>query len=342
MFREPDKNTWILLARHFAGETMAEEETEISEWLREPDHYTLYNQIKSDWNMLENMKTQFNTEQAWTKIHKRITQEGQVDRTVSGSSQQPVLWKLRPSGTLIRIAASVLIILTAGFVLYMAGIFPVMKSGNIDVVTLANEEIKTVLLPDGSQVFLNSGTTLTYPRLFKNETREVSLQGEAFFDVAADASDPFVIRADGALVKAVGTSFNVYARENEQHVDVFVESGRVELIEADNTDNHIMLESGYIGTLTQNEVNSRKSGDKNCIAWKTKQMVFYNTPLSEVLKILSDVYKVEINIREAGIDTTQIIGEYNNDPLDHILKVICTQNNLKIEKSDNKIYLSRI
>ncbi|MBN2481083.1 MAG: FecR family protein [Bacteroidales bacterium] len=339
-----------MLARHFAGETLAEEEIEMSEWLKNPDHYIIYNQIKSDWKILENMKTQFNADLAWTKLHKRIIQK-EPDTVLTYDTPMVKhdtpsglrkLWKASPYQTLIRIAASVVIILATGFVLYATGFFSALKYRNINVVTLANEAIKTVLLPDGSHVYLNSGTTLAYPRQFKNKTRQVSLSGEAFFDVTADASNPFVIKANGALVKAVGTSFNINAREIEQHVDVFVESGKVELMEANNADNSVLLEPGYIGTLAQNKVNSKISEDRNCIAWKTRQMEFYYTQLSEVLEILNDVYKVEIIIREPGIDTTRIIGEYNNDPLDHILDVICTQNHLKIEKSDNKIYLSRI
>lgn len=340
MLKTSDKYMWNILAKHFAGETTEKEGHIITEWRKNPGNNTIYNQIKSDLKILENMKTQFDVDSAWTKLHKRIEEEGYITASAAQRTGQHKLVRLKPNQILVRLAASVIFILAAGFILYASGFFSYMKYRTINVATLANEDTKTVILPDGSQVYLNSGTSFSYPRRFQNEVRQVNLTGEAFFEVEADKTYPFVIKANGALVKAVGTSFNVNARGNEQHIDVFVESGKVELMEADNINNSILLESGYVGTLMQNHLARAKSEDKNCIAWKTKQMDFHNIPLSEVLDVLYDVFKIEIIIREPGIDTTRIIGEYNNDPLDDILEVICTQNHLKVEKSDNKIYLS--
>lgn len=340
MFKTLSKHMWNILAKHFAGETTEKEEYIISGWLKDPVNITIYNQIKSDLKILDNMKTQFDVDSAWTKLHKRIEEEGYFTTSADQETGRHKILRFKSNQILVRMAASVLFILAAGFILYASGVFSYLKYRTINIVTLVNEETKTVVLPDGSQVYLNSGTSFSYPRRFQDGVRQVNLSGEAFFEVEADKTNPFVIKANGALVRAVGTSFNVNARENEQHIDVFVESGRVELVEADNINNSILLESGFIGTLERNHLARVKSDDKNRIAWKTRQMDFYNTPLSEVLDILNDVFKIEIIIREPGIDTTRIIGEYNNDPLDEILEVICTQNHLKVEKSDNKIYLS--
>ncbi len=340
MFKTLKKYMWNILAKHFAGETTEKEEHIISGWRKNPENNTIYNQIKSDLKILENMKTQFDVDSAWNKLHKRIEEEGYATTSAVQETGRHKLVRLKPNQILVRVAASVIFILAAGFILYASGVFSYLKYRTINVATLTNEEIKTIVLPDGSKVYLNSGTSFSYPRHFQNEVRQVSLSGEAFFEVEADKTNPFVIIANGALVRAVGTSFNVNARENEQHIDVFVESGSVELVEADNINNSILLESGFIGTLERNHLARTKSDDRNRIAWKTKQMVFHNTPLSEVLDILYDVFKIEIIIKEPGIDTTRIVGEYNNDPLDDILEVICTQNHLKVDKLDNKIYLS--
>lgn len=341
MHTSPKKRIWILLAKHFAAETTDVEEKEVRKWRQDPGHHDLYDDIEKGWRNLKKMKTQFDTELAWTRLHERMEQNGQLDNGESKSAQQAVPY-LRQYRMSLRIAAAVLLVVAAGFLLYATGILTGLRSGTVLVVTENNEEVRNVSLPDGSTIYLNSGTRFSYPKKFREGTRTVSLTGEAYFEVAADADHPFVIETGGALVKAVGTSFNVNASDRvESQVEVFVESGRVELIESGDTTNHVMLEPGYAGTLVHGNLKSGISEDRNCIAWKTKQMDFHNTPLSEVINILRDVYKVEIIIPEPGIDTTRIIGNYNNDPLDLILEIICTQNNLKVEKSDQKIYLSQ-
>jgi ferric-dicitrate binding protein FerR (iron transport regulator) len=241
------------------------------------------------------------------------------------------------------VAAGVLLVLATGFLLYATGILNGLRTGTNLVATERNGEVQHVSLPDGSEVYLNSATRFSYPKRFNEGRRTVSLSGEAYFDVAADPEHPFVIETGDAIVRAVGTSFSVNGSElSEDGVMVFVESGRVELMNANDTSNRVMLEPGYSGTLIQGRLKSTFMMGRNCIAWKTGQMEFRNTPLSEVVDVLQDVYKVEIVIPDAGIDTTRIIGNYNNDPLDMILEIICTQNHLKVEKSDQKIYLSHL
>jgi transmembrane sensor len=337
----PKKRIWILLAKHFAAETTDGEEKEVREWRKDPGHNDLYDDIEKSWRNLKRMKTQFDTEMAWTRLHERMERNGQIDVGELKSVQQAMPF-VRQYRRPLRIAAAVLLIAAAGFLLYATGILTGLRSGTVLVVTENNEEVRNVSLPDGSTVYLNSGTRFSYPKKFRAGTRTVSLTGEAYFEVAADAEHPFVIETGEALIKAVGTSFNVDASGDiESQVEVFVESGRVELIEAGDTANRVMIEPGYAGTLVHGNMESGISEDRNCIAWKTKQMDFHNTPLSEVVDILRDVYKVEIIIPEPGIDTTRIIGNYSDDPLELILEIICTQNNLKVEKSDQKIYLSQ-
>lgn len=340
MFSTSNKQIWKLLAKHFAGETGEMEESALMEWRKSPENNIIYKNTNHDWNLIKDMKEQFNVDNAWSTLYKRITGRSDIEQTELHVRQK----NFRISAhyrTFLRFAALILIIFGTGLILYTTGVFSGW-SRNISIATLPGDEIEQVYLPDGSSVYLNSGTTLTYPKRFITGSRKVGLVGEAYFEVAADETNPFVISANNALVRAIGTSFNVNTTENEQQVNVFVESGRVELIEADNNANLVLLEPGDIGILKPNSIGSIRSDNKNSIAWKTKQMEFNNTEISDVLDILNDVYKVEIVIEEPGIDTTRIIGEYNNDPLDDILQVICTQNHLKIEKTDNKVYLSRI
>jgi ferric-dicitrate binding protein FerR (iron transport regulator) len=329
------KTDWSLLAKYLAGETSEKETTAILKWIAtRPENRELFNELKNDWKRIETMNKQFNVDNAWDKLHNRIAANegitgGVVKKTISISRK---VW-LTP----MRIAAAMLVMALIG----ASMVFITGRFGNIAVVTAASENMKSITLPDGSVVYLNANTRFSYSKRFGERTREVTLDGEAFFEVTPGKDKPFVIRAKDASIRVVGTSFNVYTGKGDQHVEVYVSSGIVELFETKHQENKVQLNPGDIGTLSKSTVTSRPSENENNIAWKTRSLDFQDVRLSEAAEILGHVYQVEISFRGKGLDTTKIMGSYQSDPLDTILNIICTTNHLKIEKSDNKIYLSR-
>ncbi len=330
-----NKIDWSLMAKELAGETNEKEKQVVTAWLdQSPENRALYKQIKSDWKMMDKMSSQFNVDNAWNKLHNRIlAAEPELKTTNTISMMQPRRFFLTP----LRIAAAIALIALLG----ASVAFITNRTQKINVTASVNERGKNIILPDGSSVILNGNSTILYAKNFNRKSREVTLIGEAYFEVAPDKDKPFRIYADDACIKVVGTSFNVDARREDHQVEVFVSTGIVELSETDNVNNKILLEPGTIGLLKDKAVTARKAENENTIAWKTGSMAFYETKLSEVTPVLNDFYNVKIVIREPGVDSTRITGEYMNDPLDDILEVICKQNHLMVEKSDNMIYLSR-
>jgi len=285
-------------------------------------------------NLLDNMNKHFNVDNAWEKLHDRITSQGNVSEPTETLQKKHNKWLfLSP----LRIAATVLSLALVGVSL----IFITEKTRNSTIISSTDDRITNVRLPDGSLVYLNTDTKIDFAKKFNSKTREISLDGEAYFEIAPDKNKPFLIFANNACIKIVGTSFNVDARGPDQQVEVYVSTGIVELSEAKNRDNGIILNAGYLGTLNRNELKTIKAENENSIAWKTRNMNFNDTRLSEVVEVLNDVYKVSILFREPDMDTTRITGVYQDDPLDEVLNIICTQNHFTIEKSDNKIYLLR-
>jgi transmembrane sensor len=330
-----NKTDWNLLAKDLAGETNEKEKQAMAEWIdKSQENRTLYKQTKSDWKMMDKMNAQFNVDNAWNKLYNRILTE-EPDLTADNTIRKvhPYRFLLTP----VRIAAAILVLALLGAsVMYFTN-----RMQEVNVTAAVNERGKQVILPDGSSVFLNGYSTIRYPKHFKKRSREVKLSGEAFFEVSPDKDKPFRIFANDACIKVLGTSFNVDARGDDHQVEVYVSTGIVELSVVDNMNNKVLLKPGTIGLLKQKTVTARKSENENSIAWKTGCMTFYETRLSEVTPILNNFYNVNIVIREPGVDSTRITAEYNNDPLDEILEVICKQNHLTVEKSDNMIYLSR-
>jgi ferric-dicitrate binding protein FerR (iron transport regulator) len=332
------RTDWSLLAKYLAGETGDRENAAMEEWLdKSPGNRALLGKLKSDWKIMDNMNMQFNVDNAWNKLHGRIiTHEGITGKETGEKliTPQRRLWF-----TPVRIAASLLLMAAIGVSL----VFITKGSRNISVSTASNERQRSVLLPDGTEVFLNSNTRINYAKKFDRNLREVTLSGEAFFEVAHDKSRPFIIHADQADIRVVGTSFNIDARDKDQGVEVYVSTGVVELYQPDNTSNHVLLHPGDMGTIRRNQIVSKKSENENPIAWKTGNMDFQDTRLSEAVRILNEIYRVNIVCRESELDTTQTNGTYHypEESLDQILTIICKQNHLKIEKSDNNIYLTR-
>ncbi|MFO7371127.1 MAG: FecR domain-containing protein [Bacteroidales bacterium] len=330
-----NKTDWNLLAKYMAGEAEEKEVREVMDWVgKNPGNQALYNEIKTDWNKMDMMNKRFDVDNAWNKLQNRILDTKEIVLPDEIQKSQKPVYRFP---ALLRIAASLLLLAMVGAVLvYITG-----QTRTVSMVTSYNEKGKEVSLPDGSVIFLNAASSVSYSKQFGKKHREITLKGEAYFEVTPDKSKPFVIYANNAQIKVLGTSFNVDANDAKDKVEVYVTSGVVELSEMTNMNNKVLLHPGNAGMINNRNVSMTSNGDVNCLAWKTGDLTFKGTRLNDVAAVLNEIYNVRIVIREPGIDTTRIEGSYQNDPLDHILRVICTQNHLNIAKSDDTIYLSR-
>lgn len=330
-----NKTDWNLLAKYMAGEAEEKEVREVMDWVgKNPGNQVLYNEIQTDWNKMDMMNKRFDVDNAWNKLQNRILDTKEIVLPDEIQKSQKPVYRFP---ALLRIAASLLLLAMVGAVLiYITG-----QTRTVSMITSYDEKGKEVSLPDGSVIILNAASSVSYSKQFGKKHREITLKGEAYFEVTPDKSKPFVIYANNAQIKVLGTSFNVDANDTKDKVEVYVTSGVVELSEMTNMNNKVLLHPGNAGMIHNRNVSMTSNGDVNCLAWKTGDLTFKGTRLNDVAAVLNEIYNVRIVIREPGIDTTRIEGSYQNDPLDHILQVICTQNHLNIAKSDDTIYLSR-
>jgi ferric-dicitrate binding protein FerR (iron transport regulator) len=129
----------------------------------------------------------------------------------------------------------------ATIVAILVSLYPVLRNNNAhpDIAAIKSpaNEIKInpgsrtrIVLPDGSQVWINSGSKLTYNDFFKGNTRDVELDGEAYFDVVKDAVHPFIVHTSGIDIKVLGTAFNVKAFKCEPVVEATLIHGSIEVI----------------------------------------------------------------------------------------------------------------
>lgn len=205
------------------------------------------------------------------------------------------------------------------------------------VIATGNEQTNQLVnLPDGSSIYLNRNTLLSYRKNFGDKTRSVSLSGEAFFDIAPDVSKPFSINAGKAIVKVVGTSFNVITQNDEKAVEVYVKTGKVELSDSSGTKS-MFLEPEYIGIMNSKISDKTINKNKNYLSWNTGLLVYDGEKLNDVLKDLKRVYDMDIIADDPSILDSPWKITIDNQSQETIIHLICASFNLNYSK-DGSVY----
>jgi len=167
-----------------------------------------------------------------------------------------------------------------------------------------------VILPDGSKIFLNAGSTLTFPSAFQGNERRVKLEGEAFFEIAHMPDKQFVVEAGQQQIRVYGTVFNVKAYENEPvHYTTLLE-GKISL-KNQNAQNELFLKPG---SQAQYDPASHKTMliDVNpAIAgsWKDGWLAFDNRPMDEILRQIGRWYNLEIALADQSLHKISVSGK---------------------------------
>ncbi len=263
------------------------------------------------------------TDRAWASFQENLVAE---------EVKQPVKKSLQGRPVLYRMAAVFLILLGLGW-----GIRMWIHSRQHVVQTAWSQ--KMVLLPDGSTVFLNGHTRLTYPGKFSAKTRVVSIQGEAFFKVKKNKRIPFIVKTKSARIQVFGTSFNVNAPAGQTTVGVLVKTGIVGLSSEDNLAHPLILHPGEFGLLKDNKTAKSSVPDVNYLSWQTKVFHFKQEKLARVVKVLNRAFAKNIVLPADSIRKLQLTSTYDNVGLGTILESICLTFHLEQEKSGNTIVL---
>ena len=195
----------------------------------------------------------------------------------------------------------------------------------------------TLVLADGTTVYLNAESELRYPVKFSGERRKVYLRGEAYFDVARDEQKPFTVEARGVEVLVLGTSFGVRAYEGEENVlttlvqgrvDVSAEGQRVKLIPGQQADFNRESER-----LTVAEVDVELY-----VGWKDGRLVFDNQPLSIILDELGRWYSFDVTYANEELKRIPYsVKIKKHEDIAHVLKFIERTGKVKFEINENKI-----
>ncbi|HSI74674.1 MAG TPA: FecR domain-containing protein [Lunatimonas sp.] len=173
-------------------------------------------------------------------------------------------------------------------------------------------------LADGTKVWLNSSSEVTFPDKFRNENRLISLRGEAYFEVVRDSLRPFMVQTDDLVTTVLGTSFNVNTKESGK-TKIALLSGKVEV---SSSHSHISLAPGEMLSYDNVSTSFKVSGfdASQVLGWKDGVLRFQRASLREVKEGLEEWYGVEINLKnEKGVNW-QFSGEYPQQMLEEVLE----------------------
>ncbi len=286
-------------------------------------------EIMKKWNDLKYPDSEpVDVDKAWAKLNGRIEAAEKTSIQLA-ARRTPFLT------TFARIAAMVIIVAGAGWLL-----FEVAAPQKITVTTAADQKNVEVLLADGSTVFLNRNSSLTYPKNFRSGTRRVSLRGEAFFDIARDAEHPFIIDAGKADIKVLGTSFNVINENASSEVEVYVASGKV-LVTSDDGSSSLTLEPEYVGRVSGSNAVQTLNTNVNYLAWHTGMLTYDGERLGVVFEDLKRAYNIEIKVADPEINEFRLTSPFEQQPQDTIVKLICTTFNLRSVREGDTYILFR-
>ncbi len=189
-------------------------------------------------------------------------------------------------------------------------------------------------LPDGTMVVLNSGSTISYKSNFSYGNREVTLAGEAFFDVQQDKDYPFVVKAPLLDIKVYGTSFNIEAYPNEESFSATLVEGSVSVMNK-RGDELTLLKPGENASLLQTadkQLVIKKVNTEIYTSWKEGLITFRNEKLEDIARKLERWYNVEIVIRDERLKQECYFGTIlKNKPIDQILEVFKLTTSLEYE-----------
>jgi len=323
---------WEIISKYLSGE-MTESELEVFE-AEMAVNSSYAEAIKASGNDLTHAdlylaNEAFDSKEAWNNVRNRLT---------NNQSNKPKIKIMKPSPfkSFMRVAASIIILFGIGLLAQTTytKLYP-----NKTFVCEQGEINKSITLEDGSIITLNANSKLIYPKKFSKNERRVKLIGEAFFDIAKNPNKAFIINAKDAEVKVLGTSFNINAATNK--VEVLVKTGKVQFSSINKPGNKLILIPGDFASLQESNLEKVVSRDDNYLSWKTRQMIFRNTKLQEVAKVLNRTYQVQIHFKEADIKDLPLTTTFDHDHLDAILNYMCSPFNLVYEKKGKQILIKK-
>jgi len=332
-----------LITKYFFGESTPDEIRELEKWVKaDPANAAMFSEYQRTWKTIENARidSSINLDHEWnTLVSKLKSKEAAIRPTIhklKGTESEIGNLKSRLIYFSLRIAAVFLLLAIPTFLLYRYLAPPA------EMQFAAGNEVTELVLPDGTMVTLNAGAILSYPSRFEGSFRNVTLQGEAWFEVSPDKLKPFVIASENVRIRVVGTSFFVNTKTWDGTKEIILETGKVNVYYENRPEKMAILSPGEKAELITNgfDIIKTTNEDVNFLSWKTKHIVFNNTPLNEAVALLAKVYHTKIRLSDDRLSDCRITTTFDKQSPESILNVLKATLDLQIRNTGAGIELS--
>lgn len=307
-----------LATKYLSKEASNEERTSFYNYLEKDEYYNLFTHLRNEWEKADaqTVETEFSFENGMEKLAQKIKME-EPSFSFDHKKDQPKR-RLLFNSALLKYAASIafFFVLVTG-TLYLSGIFkqkPVVISWNEKQTVMGEKYLAT--LSDGSTITLNADSKLRYPARFTNGTRDIYLEGEAYFEVKHDSSKPFIVHSGNLSTTVLGTKFNVSAFSNEKNIAVSLVEGSVKVSkeEAGTVENIVMLQPDQqLMYNKENEIGTVEQFDlQEATGWKDNKLIFRKEPFASVLVKLERTYGIKFELHDKSFSNQKITANFQN------------------------------
>lgn len=330
---EDIKSRYSILFKKYLNNACSEQEVEeMLSFIENPLHSDVLKQeansqfLSIDKLSPDELKTpqnQASMDRILDRLHHQINQQEEKIRIVPGRKKNFIAFFAK--------AAAILILPLLAYSAYLT--FKTPAKTHIQTAEVVWKSVKTAagmqtdfILPDGSHVWLNSGSILEYPVTFAHDIRQVKLTGEAFFDVKKDPSHPFIVNAGKLNVEVKGTRFDVCNYPNESNSELTLVSGSVRLFKGNYQDKETLalikpgqraLLDKSLEKLTVSNVDVQKH-----TSWKEGLLIFRDDKMDDVVIKLNRKFNVNIILQDTEIKAYIYTATFEDESLTQILGLL--------------------
>ena len=322
-----------LMGRYLAGDLSKEERTSFESQLISDESVSQeFEAYLNVWHLTHTSDADyaFDTDKAKEEIERKALEETKVVPIVPNRSF-----------SILKIAATVVILAVSAYFISTSLITEQLQPESMSY--SSDNGVREIVLPDGTVIRMNANSTITYGADFNTSNRNVTLAGEADFDVKSNKDLPFVIDAEVSRIEVLGTKFNLAAYNNED-VLLNVTEGRVSFAAKSQVDKGAVVIKGQKAVLTieNNVIDITEVNDSNYNGWWTQKLVFENASMKDILTDLEKSFRVEFEYDAAVIKGCSLNTTFENQTIDAIVEIIIETitdgNSTKTEENKIKLF----
>lgn len=311
-----------ILQRYIEGDSSQQEKEDVARWLDADEKHM------QEFLLLRNMYDA----SLWSKtnVSYKLRKEELSEEDKRYTSKR--VKRVKIAREFLKIAAIFLIALGC-YHLFISPRLNVTNNMALQTVYAPEGQRAEIVLSDGTKVWLNAKSSLTFPNQFSEDERAVELNGEAYFDVTHDDIKKFIVKTNIYQVRVHGTEFNINAYNNENFETALIK-GSVEVI-SNTTNESIMLSPNEKVYAENNKLKLTNIENQDQFLWKKGILYFDNQNVVELFKKLELYYDVNIEVRNKDILKHRYTGKFwTKDGVEHVLKVLQLRHNFKYTKDD--------